>query len=311
MPSHASEAEDAASRHVYATGGVHNDKDCDPPESCVYRRGAGEPTDPAYPAWWTSGWTMYRVFNNFDAFPPPYANPPAGLTPGDYEVSYGTSYYDSTYVPADKDGTGAMMEYYDKRCLPIFPFDNKFSCAFVSLGNKAYFLRYADRPPETPQCCQFSLKNHPPRVDFIKHLPYNAAESRHVGDSLQAYSYRVGGKLNILFGYAFDKAATPDAVDTAAAPYRHPQSFYFSGVPTDPPNAPIVSQNYTNFRMQRPDPEATWAQVARMCPAQPEWCCLFSTDCPGRKLTQSTRPPQWTDFTTPPRMPASPEEKKP
>ncbi len=135
---------------------------------------------------------MYRVFNNFDAFPPPYANPPAGLTPGDYEVSYGTSYYDSTYVPADKDGTGAMMEYYDKRCLPIFPFDNKFSCAFVSLGNKAYFLRYADRPPETPQCCQFSLKNHPPRVDFIKHLPYNAAESRHVGDSLQAYSYRVG-----------------------------------------------------------------------------------------------------------------------
>ncbi len=82
-------------------------------------------------------------------------------------------------------------------------------------------------------------------------------------------------------------------------------------MPTDPPNAPIVSQNYTNFRMQRPDPEATWAQVARMCPAQPEWCCLFSTDCPGRKLTQSTRPPQWTDFTTPPRMPASPEEKKP
>jgi hypothetical protein len=67
---------------------------------------------------------------------------------------------------------------------------NNFTCSSVSLGNKAYFLRYEDRPSNTPQCCQFSLKNHPPRRDFIKHLPYNPKESSHVSNSLQAYLHR-------------------------------------------------------------------------------------------------------------------------
>ena len=47
---------------------------------------------------------MYRVFRNYEANPPPYASPPAGLAPSDYEVSHGATYYDSTYVPADGDG---------------------------------------------------------------------------------------------------------------------------------------------------------------------------------------------------------------
>ncbi|UGA40144.1 hypothetical protein JOS77_12820 [Chromobacterium haemolyticum] len=180
-----------AGRHSYYTGGVHNTVGCLLPGSCVYPRKPGEPSDPLFPEWWVSDWTMYRIFNQaaIKEYPPPYASPPAGMSEGqDYETSYGASYYDSSYVPADGDGRGAMMEHYEKRCLPIFPGSNHYSCSFVSLGNKAYFLRYADRPKGTPQCCQFSLDNHPPRRDFIKHLPYNAAQSTHLNGSVQAYS---------------------------------------------------------------------------------------------------------------------------
>jgi hypothetical protein len=293
--------ETPAARHIYYTGGVHNDVGCLPPERCIYPRKSGEPTDPLYPKWWVSTWTMYRVFANYDKFPPPYASPPAGLTPDDYQVSYGASYYDSTYVPKDRDGEGAMMEYYDKYCLPIFPSANDFSCAFVSLGNKAYFLRYADRPAGTPECCKFSPKNHPPRRDFIKHLPYDAARSAHLGGAIQAYAREVG-PLKILFGYAFWRTPTSDdPADPASEPYRHPQSFYFSGSPTDPPNAPIVSQNYDSFRAQRPDPRHTWDQVAQMCPAEPEWCCLFEGDCPDKQrdakgLTDTPPGASWSDM---------------
>ena len=99
-----------------------------------------------------------------------------------------------------------------------------------------------------------------------------------------------------LLGYAFEKTARPDIYDRAAAPYRHPQSFFFSGEPTDPPDAPIVSQNYVNFRMQRPDPRQTWEQIAQMCTPRPQWCCLFRGDCPDKDaaLPQSAHPDkQW------------------
>jgi hypothetical protein len=284
--------DDPASRHVYFTGGVHNDKDCIPVSKCIYQRKPGEPTNPLYPAWWSSDWIMYRVFNNYDKFPPPYASPPEGLTPTDYQVSTGWTAYDSTYVPRDHDGTGAMMEHYEKFCLPIFPMNNNYTCSFVSLGNKAYFLRYDDRPPGTPQCCQFSLKNHPPRRDFIKHLPFSPADSARVAGT-QAYSMTPGG---ILFGYAFYKDPQRDSHDKKAAPYRHPQSFYFAGYPLDPPNAPTVSQNYTNFRMKRPDPAETWEQVAKMCPAKPKWCCLFTSDCPPAQAASPALTPNWSNI---------------
>ncbi|MGE0331153.1 MAG: TVP38/TMEM64 family protein [Ramlibacter sp.] len=306
--------EGASALHTYYTGGVHNDKGCKPPSRCIYPRKPGEPTQPLFPKWWTSEWTMYRVFNNYDKYPPPYSSPPEGLTPADYQVSYGASYYDSTYVPPDKDGYGAMMEHYDKFCLPIFPSANNYTCSFISLGNKAYFLRYEDRPQGTPQCCQFSLHNHPPRRDFIKHLPYNAKQSTHLGGSIQAYSREVG-KQKILFGYAFHKTATPDDPANPKAPkYRHPQSFFFSGYPASPPDAPIVSQNYTHFRAERPDPGKTWDQVARMCKPNPGWCCLFATDCPtgGGVATQAPTPASmstpapatWADMNSPARQSA-------
>ena len=135
-------------RHIYFNNGVHNNFQCPLPLSCVYERSADEPSDPWYPKWWISDWTMYRVYQNYEKYPPPYASPPEHLSPDDYEVSKGTSYYDSTYVPQDRDGYGAMMEHYEKRCLPIFPFENDYTCSFVSLGNKAYFLTYDDRPDD-------------------------------------------------------------------------------------------------------------------------------------------------------------------
>jgi len=45
-----------------------------------------KPTNPLYPAWWSSDWLMYRVFNNSDKFPPPYASPPDGLTLREAEI---------------------------------------------------------------------------------------------------------------------------------------------------------------------------------------------------------------------------------
>ncbi|NWA81562.1 hypothetical protein [Pseudomonas sp. D2002] len=257
---------------VYFTNGVHNSEGCTAQNgNCIAKRAPGDPSDPFFPAQWISDWTMYRVMNNYQNNPPPYSNPPATLKPADYTVSRGTSYYDTTYIPADGDGFGAMMEHYEKYCLPIFPIkNNNYSCSFVSLGNKAYFLTYPqDRPKDMPACCMFSPMNHPPRQDFIEHLPYSAERSKHLNGSVQAYALDLDSPSGpILFGYAFNKQ------QTGKPPYRLPQSFFFSG-DTSVANAPIVSQNYTNFRIAKPNPAQTWDQVAAMCPSNPPPCQLF------------------------------------
>lgn len=259
---------------IYSTKGVHNPCGCGADE-CVEKRAPTDPPDPVYPSHWTAAWTMFRVFNGYETNLPPYADPPQGLQEGrDYEVSYGATYYDNDYIPADRDGSGAMMEHYDKRCLPIFPLSNHFTCSFISLGNKAYFLTYpGDRPAGMPPCCLFSPYNHPPRPDFIKHLPYSAEDSAHLGNSLQAYRYIAPGPggAGIWFAYGFykDRWLDPDKK------YLLPQSFYFSGSPTSPPDAPFVSQNYSSFRIEAPDPGKTWDLVKTMCPARPPACQLF------------------------------------
>lgn len=265
---------------VYFTNGVHNTLGCDDKNgNCIAKREPGDPSDPFFPAMWISDWIMYRVTQNYETNPPPYSSPPSTLKPEDYTVSRGASYYDTTYIPADGDGYGAMMEHYEKYCLPIFPIkDNNYTCSFISLGNKAYFLTYEDRPKDMPPCCLFSPMNHPPRQDFIQHLPYSAARSKNLDGTVQAYALDVDSPQGpILFGYAFYKQATSSP--TGQPLYRHPQSFYFSGDATVA-NAPIVSQNYTNFRIEKPDPAQTWEQVARMCPANPPPCQLFNPPAP-------------------------------
>ncbi|MBP2300806.1 hypothetical protein [Azospirillum picis] len=311
-----------AQSNIYPTFGVHNPpgfSNC-PWKACVYPRNAGEPTDPLFPPFWSSNWTMYRVFKNYAENPPPYdGKPPAALKEGeDYEVSYGSTYYDSTL--AGPMGEGAMMEHYEKRCLPIFPGSNHYTCSFVSIGDRAFFLTYEqDRPQGMPPCCSFSPLNHAPRRDFVKHLPYSSGDSARLNYQVQGYSIWVGNaggpaqtgaspdqtaNQGILFGYAFNAKATaegdgltdepyryppgtsPAAGKPAASagaetePYRHPQSFYFSGVPysekTKLPNAPIVSQNYTNFAQLRPDPAKTWDLVGKMCVGPIPDCQLFN-----------------------------------
>ena len=82
----------------------------------------------------------------------------------------------------------------------------------------------------------------------------------------------------MLFGYAFKSAWEPDAVDKEAAPYRHPHSFYFSGYPLTPPNAPMVAQIFTEFAMIRPDPANTWDLVAKLSGGKPlPNCSLFGS----------------------------------
>jgi hypothetical protein len=292
--------------NVYATYGVHNGshaQDCAYP-TCVYTRGPHEPSDPKYPAFWTSHWRMYRVFNGYADHPPPYnGRPPAPLKDGvDYQTSWGATYYDSTW--RGRLGAGAMEERYEKRCLPIFPIPNNYSCAFISLGDVAFFVTFDDRPKWMPPVCLFSPQNHPPERDFIKHLPYVPADSRRLTPKGQGYSFWVSqaGSImqvgaapdqtangGILFGYAFAAKATPDRVDKAAPPYRHPLSFYFSGVPKlqglPLPDAPIVSQNYTDFAMLKPDPAKTWALVAKLDPKALPACQLFDPPSPSLAAT--------------------------
>ena len=89
--SHASHKQKDA---VYQTYGVHNAPGISPCtyKNCRYVRGPGEPADPIYPEYWTSRWTMYRVFNDYVNNPPPYDGRPPMREGVDYEVSYGASY---------------------------------------------------------------------------------------------------------------------------------------------------------------------------------------------------------------------------
>jgi len=285
--------------NVYATYGVHNDshaQECSDPRTCTYERAPGMPSDPEYPEYWTSHWKMYRVFNRFQSNPPPYdGKPPADLTDGqDYETSDGVTYYDSTWG----NGQGAMEEHYIKRCLPIFPIPNNFTCSFISLGKIAYFLTYPeDRPQGMPPVCLFSPDNHPPERTFIQHLPYSLEDSSRLNGKVQGYSFwisQANGKPlqvgvfpdqtdngGIMFGYAFESAPRPDSAQPSVPPYRHPQSFYFSGYPFAPANAPTVSQNYTDFAMVRPDPAKTWDQVKGLDPKTLPDCQLFNPPAPS------------------------------
>ena len=298
---------------VYATYGVHNAPDvskCTRPD-CSYTGEKGRPADPIYPAFWQSRWTMYRVFANYAGALPPYAGAPKGLVPGrDYEVSYGATYYDSTWKSAGKgpDGEGAMMEHYEKRCLPIFPFtNNTFTCSFISLGNTAFFLTYPqDRPKGMPPVCLFSNFNHPPRRDFITHLPYSAADSAQLGAGAQAYSFWVGddgkpfqtgvkpdqtergGGLGngVMFGYAFARVNGT----------LQPQSFYFSGFPLTPPDAPFVSQNYSGFAATKPDPAKTWDLVSKLDPAKLPACTVMNGPSSPTLKAGQKRPLTWFDI---------------
>ena len=298
------------SAQTYETYGVHNDPKVSPCQSpdCRYPRAPGMPADPLYPAYWSAKWTMYRVFNSYQKYGPPYrGRPPVALRPGrDYEISYGATYYDSTW--RGRSGEGAMMEHYDKRCLPIFPISNHFTCSFISLGDTAFFVSYPqDRPKGMPPVCLFSPANHPPRRDFISHLPYSAGDSARIGPGGQGYSFWIaadGGKVvqtgaspdrtadqAILFGYGFKADASAQQV---------PQSFYFSGYPLAPANAPIVSQNYTSFAPVRPDPAKTWNQVSGLDPATLPACHLFDpVSSPKDALmgkSVGARAPTWGDI---------------
>jgi hypothetical protein len=301
-----------AQAQIYQTYGAHNAPEDSPcaVEGCVYPRNPGDPPDPVWPEYWQSDWTMYRVYNRYQDYPPPYpAKPPAALVEGiDYEVSYGATFYDSTWRSGS--GEGAMMERYDNFCLPIFPLPNNYSCAFVSLGDTAYFIAGDDRPSWMPHICLFSPKNHPPRRDFISHLPYSAADSARIGTGGQGYSFWVSAAN----GYVIQIGASPDRTADGAILFGYgfqansdgevlPQSFYFSGYPLAPANAPIVSQNYTNFSATQPPPE-TWAEVAGLDPDTLPRCQLFDPPASAQATVTgevssaegAKRAPTWGDI---------------
>ena len=275
---------------IYPTFGVHNPASYSPCEDydCIQRRPEGAPSDPLFPPQWVSDWTMYTVHDGYQKSPPPYPLDIESVGIQDYTMSKGRTYYDGSFNHPNHPGEGAMMEYYHERCLPIFPIENDYTCAFVSLGNTAYFLTpdESNRPENMPACCLFSPLNHPPRRDFIKHLPYSPIDSSRLPD-IQAYSLETPGPndSSILFGYAYNSTYTMDdaANRTEDKPYRHPNQFYFSGFPLPPVKAPIVTQIYTNFQSIPPNADDTWNMVGQMCALQPlPKCALFNPGAPNR-----------------------------
>ena len=130
---------------------------------------------------------------------------------------------------------------------------------------------------------------------------------------MQGYSFWVDGETGkpiqvgvspdrtadraIMFGYAFMSEPTPDRVDKSAPPYRHPQSFYFSGYPLAPANAPIVSQNYTDFAMIKPDPKTSWDLVNKRDPKSLPQCRLFNPPSAALGVAApAKRAPTWGDL---------------
>jgi hypothetical protein len=295
-----------ATAQTYQTYGTHNPAGVSPcqVENCVYARKVGEPADPLWPAYWQSDWTMYRVYgDDADKYPPPYqGKPPKGAT---YQTSRGRTFYDSTW--RGKSGEGAMEERYDAYCLPIFPLDNHYSCKFISLGDVTYFVAGEGRPSWMPKLCLFSGHNHPPRRDFVSHLPYSMEDSARIGSGGQGYSFWI----NAVNGYVMQVGASPDLTDKGGILFGYgfqantagevmPQSFYFSGYPYAPANAPYVSQNYTNFSATQPSPD-TWSELAGVDPTTLPACQLFqppetASDDRTVQGVQRKRAPTWGDI---------------
>jgi hypothetical protein len=169
----------------------------------------------------------------------------------------------------------------------------------VSLGNAAYFMRFAEPPEAIPDplkatsICLFSPKNHPPPRDFIKHLPYSADDSKRLDNTVLAYSLVTPpNPAPILFGYAFEKAPRKDKSGDA---YQHPHSFYFSGYPGTPPNAPIVSQNYKGFSTTRPA-EELWTKVIERRDKEKSplpFCNLFAGEGAHGSSARKSRGHSW------------------
>ena len=293
---------------IYQTYGVHNSPDTSPctNKDCVYQRKPGEPADPIYPKYWVSDWNMYVVSERYAEFPPPYdGKPPAGLKNGiDYKTSHGTTYYDSTWTdPNSGKQEGAMMEHYVDQCLPIFPIENNYTCSFISLGDTAFFIAGKGRPNWMPKICLFSKFNHPPRRDFIKHLPYSHEDSARIGDGGQGYSFWVDADS----GEPIQVGVSPDKTEDGAIMFGYgfqkhgnkiqPQSFYFSGYPLPPANAPIVSQNYTDFQETKPNPIHTWDLVSDLDINKLDKCQLFDPpQAPNSTLSSTQKAPTWADI---------------
>jgi hypothetical protein len=159
------------------------------------------------------------------------------------------------------------------------------------------------------------LAPQPSAADFIIHLPYSPGDSVRLRNRVQGYFFWVAASTGkpiqvgvspdrtndgaIMFGYAFNSRASRDRADKSAKPYRHPQSFYFSGYPLPPANAPIVTQNYTDFAMVRPNPKTTWDVVDRLDPKSLPACALFNPPTELLSTPAGSRAPTWGDIKRP------------
>ena len=164
-----------------------------------------------------------------------------------------------------------------------------------------------------PPVCLFSPLNHPPRRDFIGHLPYSAGDSARLHDRVQGYSFWVSGANGqpiqvgvspdrtkdqaIMFGYAFDSRPARDRADPKAEPYRHPQSFYFSGYPLPPAERANRQPELHEFRHDQAGPEDDLGSGEQARPEDaPRVPALLTRSTPRRRRLGAQRAPTWGDL---------------
>lgn len=143
-----------------------------------------------------------------------------------YRISRGRTHYDWA--------TRKMTEIYEDRCIDIFPSGNEFSCQFLSVREKTYFIRYAlGDLSKAESCCLWSKEPFwAPRPDVLLNMSFQQnKEINQEPADLWFYDIPLPGP----FGYATARNSS------------RPVAFWF------PVIGGWVQQNFSHYVSTRPD----------------------------------------------------------
>jgi len=209
--------------------------------------GSSESIAHVWPAYFTTQWDMYFVYDANNA--PPYDPIPIGPN---ITVTHGQTYYDTTY-----QGLGAMREVYSTRCIPIFftgvfSANNNFSCDFLNVASTqtAYMITHDDRPIGAPECCIIGQPFHPPPVNFASNMTDKSSQT--IG-GIQVDWNAITLPDAGIFNFGFVANSTSQGFST-------PYVFYMMGAPQV---ASWLYQKFENFAPEHPSEK--WWKIPESC----------------------------------------------
>lgn len=204
-------------------------------EACLQCHGNTRPTPPdggsRAPIWdtqYSMNWEMYEL--------PTTDNPPLFDIPAEKRISRGKTFYDWK--------NKRMAEFYQDRCLNIFPSGNDFSCKFISSYGKTYLIRYELGDLTKPKSCCL-LSEEPfwaPRPDVLRNMGF---QKQTVDGREKTNWWILDTPLPGPFGYG-----THDRTN-------HPVAFWFPVIDG------WVQQNFSDYSEKAP-PAQSFA-LPRMC----------------------------------------------